>query len=166
MGLVGSVMSTKEVPSLRPTSAYSRPVIGSVQPQLSLARTPRVRPSARRSEGGHVGQQFDLVAVEGTDLPLDAAALLADQGTEHVGCTHEHLAVSPAAGCALEDVDRAGLVVHSRRANSHQISIGDEQAAEPVALDGFFLRELDAARLGWAANRRSRASYTKTEPSS
>ena len=38
-------MSTNDVPSFLPTSAYSRPVSGSVHPQLSLVRTPRELPS-------------------------------------------------------------------------------------------------------------------------
>ena len=45
-GLDGSVTSTNEVPSMRPTSAYSRCVSGSVHPQMSLRRVPRSPPSA------------------------------------------------------------------------------------------------------------------------
>jgi hypothetical protein len=33
-------MSTKDVPLLRPTSAYSLPVVGSVQPHTSLPEPP------------------------------------------------------------------------------------------------------------------------------
>src|SRR5574337_1770253 len=45
-GWVGSVTSTKDVPSNRPTRAYSRPVWPSVQPHMSLSSTPRLPPIA------------------------------------------------------------------------------------------------------------------------
>ena len=68
-GLVGSVMSTKEVPSLRPTSAYSRSVTGSVQPQLSLARTPRARSPARSSDGGMYASSSTSLQSKGPTWP-------------------------------------------------------------------------------------------------
>ena len=45
-GFAGSEMSTKAVPSFRPKMTYSRPVSESVQPQRSLAMTPRPPPIA------------------------------------------------------------------------------------------------------------------------
>jgi hypothetical protein len=45
-------MSMNDVPSFLPTSAYSRPVSGSVHPQLSFVRTPRACSGARSSELG------------------------------------------------------------------------------------------------------------------
>ena len=43
-GFAGSVTSTNDVPSVRPTSANSRPVVESVQPQMPLSSVPRFAP--------------------------------------------------------------------------------------------------------------------------
>ncbi len=45
-GFDGSLTSTNAVPSTRPTSAYSLPVCGSFQPQMSFRLTPRSPPIA------------------------------------------------------------------------------------------------------------------------
>ena len=145
-------MSMKDVPSLRPTRAYSRPVSGSVHPQLSLVRTPRERTPARRIELGMKDSNSTSSQSKGPTMPSVQRRSSPEQRGEGVGGCDEGAGVVPGGvggggDPALVEVDRAGLVVHAGRAHRDDVLIRDDEGAEMVLLHRLRLGQLDAARL-------------------
>src|SRR5687768_490675 len=91
-GLAGSVTSTNDVPSVRPTIANSRLVVESVHPQRSLSRVPRLAPIAL------LGRK----ATRSASLQSNARALPPSHFTSPpatVGSTVETVSLTAAACC-------------------------------------------------------------------
>src|SRR5690606_20408453 len=104
-GRVGLLMSTKLVPSVRPTSAYSLPVCGSVQPQTSLTSVPRSPPrsvmfmKASRSTPSH-SKSAALPPLHGVSRPITDAirsgGLLSTARSVHSPFTRSYTTTEPA----------------------------------------------------------------------